>query len=379
MSITFFRWAPCLGLCCAMSVSLPACSSDDMDDVQRHSGDGAGDGDGDKSDGDNGDGDNGEYFSLQEYYRSLCDYYARCSPVIRSFYGDKEQCTQYVLGLLEGLGTEVEWGLENLKWDTDCLQNGLRSVECPSTPFLDREAIEAYQNAVSVAVACVQTDVIGCTEDDNCLTGQCSKQDGECGVCEPLPQGDCRTSYDCATTETCLGGHCGPPQPTGATCEQSNECASGRCRGFICVETRPEGAGCEVTADCGGYTSCSHGKCVAPIKPGAACDATLPLRCQLGHACHEGTCQAVGYKNVPVGGLCASSASCIPGATCSTDSTCEATEQECATESHCSDGQYCDQLCLPKLELGSPCERDEVCQSGFCSDDDVCAERETCE
>ncbi len=101
---------------------------------------------------------------------------------------------------------------------------------------------------------------------------------------------------------------------------------------------------------------CHSGTCARPGVAGAVCEVGVPLSCQIGQACYQGTCQTVSYADVPVGGLCASSASCVAGATCTIESVCEATGDACAADSHCPEGQYCDATCLPKLELGVACD-----------------------
>lgn len=375
------RLALCLVVSCGAGAHLAACSSDDATGtgVSRSSDDDEEE-DGDRVDanGNQDDPDQNDEFTLASYYAQICDYYTRCSTALRSLYGDKDQCAQHFLGLANQFAWQAAEQDLQTYWDMSCIRK-LASLDCPVTPASEREAIEVYLTFSREVYTCFDAGSQPCTDDDSCLIGRCSAGDDTCGVCEPLPDGQCRSSYDCASGEVCSDGECTPPRATGSPCELAEHCASGYCRDSTCGNAPPEGGACDSPLDCGGYLWCHDGKCARPGVVGSVCDADAAWSCQLGNVCYKGTCQAVGHTDVAIGGLCAWSADCVKGAMCSVDSVCEATGNECAADAHCPTDEYCDETCLPRRELGAVCETPSQCKSGYCSDADVCAEFDLCE
>lgn len=368
----YFRVLSGIGLVCMMNVAVASCASDDWTDTAVNRSSDADDADDDRG---NGNGDPDDEFTVERYYEALCGYYVRCSTVVSSYYGGKDQCLKYALGVVKTLPLENFEETLSAYLKPDCFRQ-LRSAACPSGISPEREAVEVPRIVYDY---CVEGTSVPCKDDDGCVTGRCSAQEGECGVCEPLPEGQCRTSYDCALTQACVNEVCVPLAATGAACTSFEECASGRCTSSICIDVVQEGGSCTTSIDCSGYMGCREGQCALPASPGAACESGAWGRCQLGYACKEGTCQEVGYENVPIGGLCATSASCVVGAMCSSLSICEATGNECASDTHCPDGHYCTTLCQPKSELGEPCDSDRECKSAHCPDTKTCTERIICQ
>lgn len=365
-----FRFIGGLGLACMLSVGVTACSSDDASDtsVNRSSDD-------DRQD-DRG-AENGEAFTIRDYYEQLCEYYERCSTSISHYYGAKEQCVTYSLSLISAFGDSTLEQTFATVLNAACLHN-LGSLPCLTSSTPDREVYDTAQLLYETVVSCIDQGTLPCADGDSCPSGKCSAQGGECGVCEPLQVGQCRSFYDCKAGQTCLDERCQPTKATGAACGSSEECASGRCTNSVCVESAKEGASCEGPLDCASYLWCSDGACKRPGGPGVACQVGVALSCQAGYACKDGTCQEVGYDNVPVGGLCATAASCVKGARCSAQSVCVETNSDCVIDNQCPEGYFCSSVCLAQRANGELCQLDSECKSGRCSDTGVCAERKTC-
>jgi hypothetical protein len=347
---------------------LSACSTNDSNDtgVNRSSDDD----DIIEKDEDDADDD----FTYGEYLATLCDVYTRCSPTLRARYGDKEQCTAYHIGITN-VTARAPLDLGPI-WDVDCLRD-LASLECPETSP-SRDAIEVGHQLQLVAAECVALAGLPCNDDDDCLSWRCSSQGDGCGVCEPPDGQSCRSTYECALGETCYAGECTAPKPVGAACETSDQCQTSRCNNSVCVEPVALGGSCVTTLDCASSAWCKASVCVNPALPGEACTTEEPLSCQLGNACYEGVCQAVEYNDVPVGGRCAWTDSCIPSARC-TDSICTQTADSCNSDAHCAEDEYCDHECLPARDDGAPCVFGSECKSSSCSEAKICEDLNPCD
>lgn len=87
------------------------------------------------------------------------------------------------------------------------------------------------------ASASCRSVTFSCAEHADCCSFGCVA-----GICVPnsVPNGVCRTSDDCVSTMTCVGGHCAPgatcrsiygPPGAGDSCTSNNMCCSGNCVG----------------------------------------------------------------------------------------------------------------------------------------------------
>lgn len=220
-------------------------------------------------------------------------------------------------------------------------------------------------------------------------TGTCPLETQACGAAQCA--GDrcdgCATDAQCAMSQWCRGGVCGPRLVLGSVCSVDRQCQSGVCVDAVCCSSPCRGQ-CEACN--------SSGQCVSvtgtPIGGRPACITSEPTcagSCDgiRGDACtypRVGTCkpeQCIGNQYTAPGtcdgaGACASgpSASCAPGR-CSSTNACTL---ECTLNSECSAGAVCiGQVC----RVRGPCTDSSQCTSRFCVDG-VCCDRKcdgTCE
>jgi hypothetical protein len=132
-----------------------------------------------------------------------------------------------------------------------------------------------------------------CVVTRNGDTPQCNGPDtcdanGQCRVRGAVPS--CVSDTDCTSPTVCVGGLCLMPQPNGAACGLTEQCASGFCPSGICCDTACMGdPGCvdclsgtcnlhaRGTACGSGLTCDGNGKCSAAGHGGCAFAARAPL------------------------------------------------------------------------------------------------------
>ena len=221
----------------------------------------------------------------------------------------------------------------------------------------------------------------------------CLEVDGT-GTCTSVPDG-CVINSGCRSPAICntLTMQCIPPErPEGASCLESDQCASGICNfGFCIAGPAPDGVPCTIDAACESgrclagicaSVSCGDGTCSAPAE---TCYSTGGLSCQADcGGCPDGTpclhnadcdsgicnfgfcigsCQGV---NVP----CTTAAACCSGAcpfgiclAVCPDGTCSAPNEVCGAG-------ISDPVCEPdcgRCPAGTPCLSNSTCSSGICN------------
>jgi len=191
----------------------------------------------------------------------------------------------------------------------------------------------------------------------------------------------------------CNGGQCAWKLPTGAQCDDHNDCMSNKCKQYngmkVCNGMHPqecEVGGCGAPAipkvDCGwgdttkacdepgmtcqmgaGCKYCYGGQCAWKLPSGAQCDDSNDcmsndcrnFRCSANvspHACEVGGCGAPAIPKVDCGWGDATKACDEPGVTCQMGAGCK----------------YCtgDHQCAWKLPNGAQCDLHNDCMSDEC-------------
>jgi hypothetical protein len=220
-----------------------------------------------------------------------------------------------------------------------------------------------------------------------CAGGYCGnatpESDYSCGSCilSPPVGGPCPLTYECDQSTT----YCGTPpgggsyvcmakMPDGTQCQDWGPCegANCECTSPICVLGQdgggvcgywPLGDACEMDRDCGPNAYCAgsdlnnpngpvYGICTASMQSGSNCASDA--ECPAGSSCVAGTCADVPYYSLSLGQACSNMLQCDATSICATD----------------DGGQN---YCLPRADVGGPCDRYSAEISAWCLPGLVCA------
>ncbi len=188
---------------------------------------------------------------------------------------------------------------------------------------------------------------------------QCAQRLGMGFSCdEPVMPGGCRADTDCPAGQRCdtAMGECVEPMPgpramLGESCEDGDDCQSGRC-----VAT-PEGNVCSETCDWLSPDSCPAG---------FYCDG------QTGGRCGDGFCVPGGAGALAAGSGCSSNTDCA--SLFCLDGVCGVPCDPGGQTDACSDGATCRRgaldgcgSCEAAAGLGDPCGSNDDCSSLFCA------------
>lgn len=213
-----------------------------------------------------------------------------------------------------------------------------------------RAAWRAATAACDQLIAGVQPAGAACSIDEECAAGFCARTADACGTCRAK-------------------------QPVGAACDASVECASQICGAGTCqTGGLAIGAACAVDAQCASGLACANDHCQRVAALGESCAAaecnvfegacittqagpTCTVFARVGLACSPWTDSAPSAAHCRwydgegcVAGACAVLPTVADGARCDFDL------------ARCRPGARClDQRCVPTLDEGSACDRDEVC------------------
>lgn len=185
--------------------------------------------------------------------------------------------------------------------------------------------------------------------------------------------GVCKTSADCAATQTSTGALCQNPEltETEARCDESGACVDPR---------REDGRACALGAECrSGFcvdgVCCQEacdGECEVCAGPDGACGGVQPG--DPDSACGETgrSCFGRGACRLPLGRECTGPADCGSGACVA--AAFDVASQLCC-EQQCVPGQRCtgDGRCVePVADLGQACSGPDDCALGLCVDGVCC-------
>lgn len=250
-------------------------------------------------------------------------------------------------------------------------------------------ACRVYQNTVQCAGSSCDAPMNTTVDPSFCDgAGTCVKPNARtCApyVCNATAQtcyGSCTGQAQCAGTNSCTSGSCGP-KTNGATCGGDSECSSSHCVKGICCDSACTGTcmSCNVGVNRGTCSPVQQGQPdpQGGCQPGTGADAF----------CSPGGCNGAGACTIGAATTVCRAASCdgaanaqtalayCKGATCPAPVVkpcdpyrCGATacSGSCAGDGDCSSGYYCSSTsCLPKKPGQQPCVADHECTSGICT------------
>ena len=265
--------------------------------------------------------------------------------------------------------------------DEGCGMNCVTNADCLA--LQDLPCWDAICNITSNKCAIIAThnpcnDSDPCTQDDQCVWGQCRGDPVPCSNPSPCIRSDCNSSTGQCEDTVLVGRPCDNGDP----CDVYDTCrASGVCRGtpFGCNDGNP----C-TTDSCNSNTGqCEHVNNMALCDDGDLCTEN--------DVCHDGTCSG-DPKQVPPASICHEQV-CDPATGEFVEeflphgTPCESTDQcalwtkcrygECigAQQRNCDDGDPCtDDSCISDL-LGGCFHQHNTAQ---CDDGDACTTGDQC-
>lgn len=285
---------------------------------------------------------------------AVCQRFVRCETAARE--AECRALSQPVLGR-STFGTpaalfasvkagRVRMDPERVKLCLDAIRRGPCDLEAAAA-FASKPCEGAFEGTVARGADCITTDA--CVAGTECRPTE-STEDSSClATCEPVPAGRCVRSVDCDGSEVCARGTCRPDRRAGALgeacgtldlCETGLLCVRGRCvappkSGEECAVGRPC-ASAQLTCVPTGDT----GECRRARGENAPCDVTAECRSPLACDGVTHTC-----RPRPKSGACVKEAGAW---------TCDPATARC-------DARTSPPECVPLLEEGAACARDEEC------------------
>jgi hypothetical protein len=261
---------------------------------------------------------------------------------------------------------------------TLCLTNTL----CAAA---NAEAAECHAWACNPAVGCVEVpltgqpcdDIDNCSNEDQCLSGQCVGQPLNCSDSDPCTQDSCDPLTGCRNDPT-PGAMC----DDGDACTQEDKCVDGACGGaeLVCADANP----CTLDV-CNSESGCvSYPLTGNPCDDGSACtdqDQCLDGDCvgtevvfSDGNPCTEDICNPVtGWQYEPSDGAdcndgndCTDKDQCLQGVCVGQTSACD--DGNPCTIDTCNALGGCIHIEPPGLPCddGDGCTTDDQCYQGQC-------------
>ena len=224
-----------------------------------------------------------------------------------------------------------------------------------------------------IGAVCLDYKCVGATVGNDSTCGPALLANG-CGYYADIICDGTKVQSDAGCPDSCVediecdaAAHCDdicvPDLANGEACDESSDCISAHCQnGFCCAsgdccaeathcpESYYEASSCKDDANCQGTRlekRCESYKCSnTPIEDDTGCDTeTVGLEC----GCYSPAyCSGEEIQGAPV---------------CATD---------CDSDGDCSESCHCDDACVEDLTLGSGCDENSDCESGFCADGVCC-------
>lgn len=303
--------------------------------------------------------------------------------------------------------------------DGDCAAGVCESGQCLNRGcFVDADC---GARRICALGSCAAAPPERCFSHEDCASGRCNLQTGECGP----PPAPCERDQSCGPEERCVDALCQLAEGCAfdPDCPDGTACIDGLCRTGCRLEpdscpddqwcdpgTRICASGCAEDVHCDPDEYCSPAGCARGCRvdgcgPGATCDPmTRRCSCEGDAGCPEGTyCGADGcqpgcraddptcvegtrcdlesrtcrcaadscperFACDPVSGACVEVAPCVEDAECAADAWCspEGCVPGCRVDG-CGDARRCDvdtRICLCEADAGCPAA--EYCDAGAC-------------
>lgn len=218
-------------------------------------------------------------------------------------------------------------------------------------------------------------------EGDNCDAASVCKDGLKCvdGMCihYGIENEYCEVDSECdpELNLKCVNNRCWRPRETNESCAINDDCIDGLdCINGKCGIHQKEGGMCDNDANCMTGLYCLEGKCWKPLGSGESCNSSL--ECSLGLDCMpNGKCG----NYLPQGSYCDDDTYCENGLICrdnacikplSAGDVCNTRNQcnfgyTCADKSQTSDYAGEPKICVPEVEMGGACDKDDRCEEGL--------------
>jgi len=223
----------------------------------------------------------------------------------------------------------------------------------------------------------------GGRNDSSLTSAEIFSRGKACTVGAECPSGQCVDGYCC---DSACGGACSRCDRPGleGTCSvrAAGSLPRSSCGSFLCDGSNAGcPASCSDDSQCVGGTFCNGGSCVAAYGQGASCSRNRQCstgNCSDGFCCNQACAGPCDVCSIALGatadGVCAN----LPATTACGAYFCTGTSGACPTsctsDANCVGDAFCDASgqCKPKLDLGSECNGNNQCSSGFCADGRCC-------
>ncbi len=216
-----------------------------------------------------------------------------------------------------------------------------------------------------------------CTENGQCVAGQCVGDPVSCDdeerctvdTCEPgvgcqhqALTGPCEDGDACTQGDECVAGHC---QGEAVDCTDTNPCTEDGCDKVDgCFHTALDGAPCDDGSVCTLDEVCVEGECKG-----------TPLDCDDHNLCTADTCDAVAgcLHAAEEGAQCDDGLECTVGDECTSEGVCGGDPVDCddgdmCTDDACEEGEGCTHgYNTADCDDLNPCTQGDACHEGLCS------------
>lgn len=202
----------------------------------------------------------------------------------------------------------------------------------------------------------------------------CDRGAGAYTCIVPLANGaSCQDSEACAS-KFCNSGtrQCDPGGKPGEACAAKTDCRQGFCNAQgACEDLHKGGQACSANEQCAN-NRCDPGTGVCGLPDGSTCQTYNDAMCASGN-CDDPTQKCAPRK--ADGAQCQSAVECVSNYCNSSTRTCTPhcyTDRDCAAGEWCNNNSGSNSYCLPLKADGESCQGDEECVAQNCRSNDKC-------